>query len=414
MRICLLSYRGNMYCGGQGIYIYNLSKALVELGHEVHILAGPPLPGKPDGVHLHVVDNLNMYGVPTAELAEYPASTLLSPLNFLEFAATRVGVLPEMFTFSIRAYLLLKTLLKRYRFDVVHDNQSLGYGLLLMRGLGIPLVATIHHPLSIDREEHLCQAGRFREKFKRIIYYPVIMQHVVAGYVDRVIAVSHSSAEKIAEVFRVDSGAIRVVYNGVDTVKFSPARGDGPHSNKRLIFVGNTDDRKKGFLYLAEALRMLGDNVGLTVVNGADRKPRRSWRLVESLGISHQVEFLSGIDDQKLVEEYRRASVAVVPSTYEGFGFPAAEAMSCGVPVVAADAGALPEVVGNDGAAILVPPKKPVAIAEAVQSIFDDETLRCRLSERGRRRIEEEFSWSRAAEETVKVYGEAINAYHKL
>ncbi len=414
MRICLLSYRGNMFCGGQGIYVYNLSKALASLGHEVHLVAGPPLPRKPDGVYLHPVENLNMFGKRAVELAGHPISRLFSPINFMEFAATRLGVLPEMFTFGVRAFQILKGLLSEQRFDIVHDNQSLGYGLLLMRELGIPLVATIHHPLPIDREEHLRQASRFREKLKRVIYYPAVMQHIVARKVDRVIAVSNSSAERVINVFGVGRQKVRVVYNGVDTVKFSPGRDGKKDGARRLIFVGNTDDRKKGFVYLMEAMRLMGDNVRLTVVNGADRRPRIIRELASGLGMERRIDFLSGIDDERLVEEYRRSSVAVVPSTYEGFGFPAAEAMSCGVPVVAARAGALPEVVGNGGAAILVSSKEPLAIAEAVRALFGDEALRRELGLRGRRRIEENFSWSRAAAETIDVYREAISAYHRL
>ncbi|MFQ6111428.1 MAG: glycosyltransferase family 4 protein, partial [Nitrospinota bacterium] len=373
MRICLLSYRGNMFCGGQGIYIYNLSKALAALRHEVHLLSGPPLPRKAEAVRMHVVENLNLYSKRTTELAAYPLSTLLSPLNFMEYAVAKVGSLPEMLTFSIRAFQALKTLHKRHGFHVIHDNQSLGYGLLLMKRLGIPLVATIHHPLPIDREEHLRQAVGLREKFKRVIYYPAIMQHIVARRVDRVIAVSHSSAEEIIRAFQVSREKLRVVYDGIDTVKFSPPESAKPEQDERLIFVGNTDDRKKGFVYLLKAMRMMGDSVRLTVVNGADNNPLTARELAHRFGLSHRIDFLSGISDERLVEEYRRASVAVVPSTYEGFGFPAAEAMSCGIPVVATEAGALPEVVGRDGAAILVAPKQPRAIAEAVQSILNDE-----------------------------------------
>jgi glycosyltransferase involved in cell wall biosynthesis len=403
-----------MFCGGQGIYVYNLSNALAAQGHEVHVLAGPPLPRVPEGVRLHVVDNLNLYGKKPSELIEYPLPTLLSPLNFMEWAATRVGMFPEMLTFSVRAFKVLKTLLGKHRFHVIHDNQSLGYGLLLMRGLGIPLVATIHHPLVIDRGEHLQRAAGLKEKFKRFIYYPMMMQHIVARGADRVIAVSRSSAEEIIKTFHVRPDRLRVVYNGVDTVKFSPSPDAMPDESNRIIFVGNTDDRKKGFIYLLEAMQAIGDSVKLTVVNGADRRPLIARKLARRMGLLDRIEFLSGISDERLVEEYRKASVAVVPSTYEGFGFPAAEAMSCGVPVVVAEAGALPEVVGREGAGILVAPKEPSAIAGAVQAILKDEMLSRRLREGGRRRILDQFSWRRAASETVGVYQEAISAYHKL
>ena len=100
--------------------------------------------------------------------------------------------------------------------------------------------------------------------------------------------------------------------------------------------------------------------------------------------------------------------IAVTASVYEGFGLPCAEAMSCGTPVIATRAGALPEIVGNDGAGILVPPADPPALAEAIKRLLADDSLRAKMGATARKRIEESFSWEVAAQKTLEVYREVI------
>ena len=205
-----------MYCGGQGYYVYYLAKALRDLGHEVHIMAGPPYPLAPDGVKLHELDGLNLYETKALSSLKDPLR-MLNPLDFYEVAAKQVGMFPEIFTFSMRAYLKLRELAPTLKFDVVHDNQTLGYGLLLMKSLGVPVVATIHHPIPIDMQADLAQARRFSSKFKRIIFYSFsFMQGVVSKRMDRVITVSKSSANDVIRIFHVPESKVRIVHNGID------------------------------------------------------------------------------------------------------------------------------------------------------------------------------------------------------
>jgi glycosyltransferase involved in cell wall biosynthesis len=410
LKIGLLSYRGNPYCGGQGIYLTYLANELVKLGHEVHVIVGPPWPLFLKGATVHPVENLNFFGKKKDFLPPENPFKIFSPLHFYEFSASRFGVFPEIKAFSFRAFFKLVELARHHRFDILHDNQCLGYGMLLWKLLGVPVVSTLHHPLSIDRATWFEQPATLKQKVKRVLYYPLLMQKIVSNRLDRIITVSHDSAREITNAFGVPPEKIRVVYNGLDSHEFKPLPGVAKKPNS-LIFVGNSEDRKKGLLYLLQALRHLPECVSLTVVDGG--APQRSFApmLTEKYGIVHRVHFTGKIGPGDLVRLYCSAEIAVVPSLYEGFGFPAAEAMACELPVVCSTAGALPEVVGDDGAGILVPPRNAPALGQAIHRLLEDPDLRRQMGQAGRRRVTTLFTWETAARQMVEVYREAIDAH---
>ncbi|MDI6753461.1 MAG: glycosyltransferase family 4 protein [Thermodesulfobacteriota bacterium] len=410
MKIALLSYRGNPYCGGQGIYLTYLANELVKLGHEVHVIVGPPWPLFLKGAFVHRVENFNFFGKKKDFLPPANPFKIFSPLNFYEFSASRFGVFPEIKAFSFRAFFKLLELARTHSFDILHDNQCLGYGMLLWKLLGVPVVSTLHHPLSIDRATWFEQPADLKQKVKRVLYYPLIMQRIVSNRLDRIITVSHDSAREITRAFGVAPEKIRVVYNGLDNREFAPLPGLSKKP-KSLIFVGNSEDRKKGLLYLLQAMTYLPKDVTLTVVDGG--APQRSFAppLTDKYHIGHRVHFTGKIDPGDLVRLYCGAEVAVVPSLYEGFGFPAAEAMACELPVVASTAGALPEVVGNDGAGILVPPRNATALAQAITRLLKDPALRQGMGQAARRRVLRLFTWENAARQMVEVYKETIHAH---
>lgn len=411
MRICLLTYRGNPYSGGQGIYIYYLAREFQRMGHEVEVIASAPLPEVSEGVILHQLRSSSIY---------HPGNSfsrnlikVRTPVDLHELCASRLGIFAEPWAFSFRAYAKLKELCKQRRFDIIHDNQGLGYGLLLMKRLNIPVIATIHHPLPIDRQADLEQANGLRERWRIRKFYSFIrMQAFVARRLDRIITVSQSSAKDTRLFFKVPADKFRVVYNGIDTQIYS--RNEEASQNRDgLIMVANTDDRKKGVLYLLQALQMLGkDNIKLTIVDDAERHssyvedvgplPSYGFKLVRKLNLDGMVHFTGRLTREELAQHYSAAQIAVVPSLYEGFGIPAAEAMACGTPVIATTGGALPEVVGDAG--ILVPPGSADALAAAIKQLLNDKQAQQRMSEAGSKRVKEKFNWEQAARKTLEVY----------
>ena len=416
MRICLLTYRGNPYSGGQGIYIYYLSREFCRMGHEVEVIASAPLPEVSEGVILHQLTSSSIYHPGSSFKKNLPK--VRNPVDLYELCASRLGTFAEPWAFSFRAYAKLKELCKQRRFDIVHDNQGLGYGLLLMKTLKIPVIATIHHPLPIDSQADLEQANGFRQRWRIKRFYSFIrMQALVARHLDRVITVSQSSARDTNLFFRVPADRLRVVYNGIDTDIFS-MNEKASQASDGLIMVANTDDRKKGVLYLLQALQLLRkDGIKLTIVDDADRHssyiedvgplPSYGFKLVRKLNLDGLVHFTGRLTREEMVKRYSAAKIAVVPSLYEGFGLPAAEAMACGVPVIATTGGALPEVVGDAG--ILVPPRNADALAAAIKQLLADKQAQQRMSEAGRKRVREKFSWEQAARKTLEVYQEVLS-----
>jgi len=415
VKICLLCYRGNKYCGGQGVYLYYLSREFQRLGHEVDVMVGPPYPDIVDGIRVHKLESLNLYDRKNEGGNFLPRGNplrIFTPVNFFELAGTKLGMFPEMVTFSIRAYLKVRELLPHHRFDVIHDNQCLAYGLLPMKTLGVPIVATIHHPLPIDTKAELAQAPNEWEKIKRILFYPPLMQGIVARRLDGIITDSRSSAHEVSRIFKVPQSKIRMVYPGVDTKVFK--RLDEHRKEQgRLIMVGRTGDRKKGILYLLQALKLLkGDDVDLklTIVDKLTPGDSFALKLVEKYELGDMVTFTGTITSEELVSQYSAAEIAISPSVYEGFGLAVAEAMACEVPVIATKAGALPEVVKEGETGILVPPQNPHALAGAIKRLLGDEPLRRRMGGEGRKRVERCFSWGEAARQILQVYEEVLSS----
>jgi glycosyltransferase involved in cell wall biosynthesis len=414
VRIALLSYRGNMYCGGQGIYAACLAREWRRAGHDVHVIAGPPLPELEPGIPLHVIPNENVFGLEHPHwLPRHDPFALLKPLSLWELGVSRIGVFPEMQTFGIRLLRRWRRLQNRHRFDVVFDNQCLSWGLLGIRASGVPVVSVIHHPLHIDREADFAVDPSLRKKIRRTLYFPLLMQQWVAPRLDKIVTVSQASRREIERYFGIPEKRVSVVYNGTDTEVFRPVAGIRKQTD--LLFVGRTEDRKKGVGTLLEALALLPEHVTLKIVDGRIPEDGLVMRFLRRHRIGHRVVLVRRLLElPELVAEYSSARVAVVPSFFEGFGFPASEAMACGLPVVANAAGALPEVVGTDGSAgRLVPPRDARALAAALREVLADPQRTAAMGRAARQRVERVFQWRAAAAELVEIFAETRRAAHR-
>jgi glycosyltransferase involved in cell wall biosynthesis len=412
MRICFLMYHGSMYSGGQGVYLYYLTRELTSLGHEVHVIAGPPYPSLPPGVQTHRSASFSWFHYLEARrdfLVRPHPWEFFYPLNLFELAGSRAGISALMFTFSLRAAAKFLELSRRHRFDIVHDNQGLGLGLLLLKTTGTPLVATIHHPLSIDLRNAVAQASGPVEKARRLVYYPIFMQEFVARRLDKIITVSEASARMVELAFRVPRQQMRVIHNGIDAETFRPLAISKDPTD--VIYVGNSEDRTKGAAHLLRAFHLLRDTTPyhLTFVDRPLRELKLAPRLVSRYGLGTRVRFTGRLTTAELVRHYSRAEMLVCPSLYEGFGLPAGEAMACGLPVVATTGGALPEVVEDGVTGVLVPPGDAPALAQAIRTLMGDAGLRRRMGQAGRERVLENFSWRKAALETEAVYREVLS-----
>ena len=406
LRVALLSYRGDPFCGGQGVYVRNLSRELVRLGHSVEVLAGQPYPVLDPDVVLRPLPSLDLYRQPdpfrVPRLGEYRDA-----VDLLEFGIMCTAGFPEPLTFSLRAARELRR--RADDFDVVHDNQSLGYGLLDINR-HLPVVETIHHPITVDRRLDLSRAAPSKRMSTRRWYGFTTMQARVARRLGRAITVSTSSAADIVRDFGMASGDLDIIPVGIDPTLFRPLPDVQPIAG-RIVTTASADVPLKGLVILLEAVAKLRveHDVELVVV-GKRKRGGVTDHTLSRLGLTDVVQFVSGINDEQLVTLLNSAQIAVVPSLYEGFSLPAIEAMACGTPVVATSGGALPEVVGDDGAtAVVVAPGDPGALAIGIDGLLQDPARRAAIAVAGRERVLERFTWTSAAEQTVGVYRAAIN-----
>jgi glycosyltransferase involved in cell wall biosynthesis len=403
LRIALLSYRGKPHCGGQGVYVRNLSRELAALGHDVEVIGGPPYPQLDDGVRLTRLASLDLYNDENPFRIPRP-SEFRDSIDALEYAGMCTASFPEPLTFSLRAR---RHLAQRVdEFDVVHDNQCLGWGLTGIQRLGLPVMATVHHPITVDRQAALAAARTPWQRLSLRRWYGFTrMQARVARRLPRLLTVSEQSAEDIVEAFEVPRERLEVVHNGVDERCFRP-REDVARVPGRLVTTASSDAPLKGLVPLLEALAEVRSRRDAHLVIVGQRNEGGTADLaIRRLGLEDVVRFASDLTDDELATLLASAEAAVVPSLYEGFSLPAIEAMACGTPLVATTGGALPEVAGRDGeTALLVPPGEPLPLAGAVERLLGDAHLRDRIGEAGRRRVLERFTWRVAARRTADEY----------
>lgn len=409
LRVALLSYRGKPHVGGQGVYVSRLSAALTDLGHHVVVLGGPPYPELDERVPLVRLGGLDIWA-PPHPMRKPRAWELKDWIDIAEHVSFVTGNFSEPMAFSLRAWRHLRT--RRAHFDVVHDNQTLGWGILALQRQGWPLLETIHHPITVDRRLELAHAHTLREQIgKRRWYAFTKMQTQVARRLPRVLTVSESSKRDIANDHGVPPERIHVVPVGVDPELFAPipeiARVPG-----RLITTASADVTMKGLSFLLEAVAKLRTerHIDLTIIGRAKTDSAAS-RAISELGLADAVTFVSGVPDRRIVELYAEAELAVVPSLYEGFSLPAIEAMACGVPLVATTGGALPEVAGNHGeTCFMTEPGDAEALASVLQDALDNPEARDRVGRAGRERVVSQWSWRHTAKRTVEQYRAVIEA----
>lgn len=399
LRIALLGYRSQPYGGGQGIYLKYLSKALVDAGHRVDVISGPPYP--------HLDPRVSLIRLPSLDLFENGLGSLRprhlrSYTDTVEWLSKLTGGFAEPYTFGRRALKYLRRHGDGY--DLVHDNQSLSYGMLRLQAAGVPLVTTIHHPITSDLRLALEAAGWVGERLLIRRWHSFLrMQRHVARRLEHLVTVSECSREDIARDFGVPRERVDLVYNGIDTEVFRPLPAV-PRRPRRLMATASADAPLKGLRYLLLAFAELAaeDPALELLVVGRPKPNGQTARLLSRLRLGSRVRFVSGISTEELVRHYAEATIAVVPSLYEGFGLPAGEAMACAVPVVATDGGALPEIVGDAG--VTVPRGDAAALAQALRTLLADAPRRAALAEAGRRRIVENFSWQVCASAMVAYY----------
>ncbi len=407
LRIAYLTYRGKPHVGGQGVYTRHLTKALLDLGHEVEVFGGQPYPVLDERITLTKLPSLDLFN--DHYPGRFPAFwEFKTREDFLEVGVFSTGVFPEPLAFSARVHRHLAP--RAHEFDQIHDNQCLGWVIKRLEKI-IPTIVTLHHPITRDRALEMAAAPNFYKRWSIGRGYSFVkMQGKVASQMPRVVVVSENSINDIHADMGVALDRMRLVPVGVDPELFTPL----PHIERksgRLITTASADVALKGLAYLIEAmvaLREEGRDISLTIIGRP--KPGKSMDLIDRYNLHPHIEFVSGVSDERIVELYAEAELAVVPSLYEGFSLPAIEVMCTGTPLVATDGGALPEVTGADGETVFRCTAGDVSsLATSIRQALDQPEARAAIGTAGRQRVTERWSWRHCAELTVDQYREVLD-----
>ncbi len=408
LKIAFLSYRSKPFSGGQGIYVKYLSKALLDLGHEVDVFSGPPYPDLSASIKLIKIPSLGLYEK-ESKFFDVQLNSLTDPINLFEWLSINSGGFPEPYTFGKRLKKVLSNDIDKY--DIVHDNQSLCYELLDFQKQK-PLVTTIHHPISKDLNYQLQSTNDiFLKLLMRRWHSFLTMQKFVAKKLNKILVPSKSSIVDIREEFGVKENKMERLMNGIDQDVFYPDLKVRKIS-RRIVTVASADVPLKGLDFLLQALFELikiYPDISLSII-GEEKKGGHTERLIDELNLKEHVNFFSNLNQENLRKTYCEAEIAVIPSLYEGFGFAAIEAMACGVPIISSSGGALPEVIKDCG--IIIPPKDSKAIYNSVTELFSSPDNAKKLANKALERVKERFSWEVVAKKLEEVYFTEIENFH--
>ncbi|MBN1422537.1 MAG: glycosyltransferase family 4 protein [Planctomycetes bacterium] len=267
--------------------------------------------------------------------------------------------------------------------------------------------------LSIHDIAYLRDRGHFYEKELNDYLHEVVLPEALAR-VDRVIASSASTRRDLIEILRLAPEKVTVVHLGMGPVERPQAEEiDAVYRNfgierPAIVYPVGTITARKNLVRAFEAFRTVldqGRDIRL-VLTGIGGLPPAEASAIETLGLAPHVRRVCFEERRELFCLLAGADAAIYPSLYEGFGFPALEALACGAPLVASNVSSIPEVVGDAG--LLVDPRDPGAIAAAIVRILDDPDLRRDLAARGPDRARG-FSWDRCADRTIEVYEEVLS-----
>ena len=408
LKIAILSYRSAPFGGGQGIYVYELSKALNNIGHNVDVISGPPYPELIADIELIKLPGLNLFSTfKFRERLKIFFHTKNKSLDdWYEFSSTLMGGFPELQTFGNRA----KIFLSDKNYDAVIDNQSISFGMIDIQK-SKPLIEIMHHPISKDYFYDLKFARGLVQRISKMRWFSFLkMQKKVAKQIKVVVTPSLNSKQDIHHDFKVPMQNIQVIPNGIDFNIFCSLPNILPRANG-VITTASADVPLKGLDFLLHAIAILKSeypDINLTVI-GSPRAEGHTERLIKKLKLEEQVSFKTNLTKEEITHEYAKSSVAVVSSLYEGFGFPVGEAMACATPLVATNVASIPEITGSF--AQLIPAEDAEAIYQGIKNIFQSPQKYKIQAELGRQHIIENFNWTKIGHAYEELLYKTINDF---
>jgi glycosyltransferase involved in cell wall biosynthesis len=384
----------------QATYVHDINRHLVLRGHSVTVVT-------PGGAALPATDTFD--GV---EVLRFPME-LPVDLTYGRVAQSRVNLLAKFARVAVMAqyleaqYRATINAARERGADVLHAHWAIPTGpaaVQAARKLDLPSVITMHGgDVYVNPEQGYDFPTRWyvRPPLRWTLRHAGALTAITEDCRQHALRAG-APAEKV-----------HLVFNGTDLRRFSPAPGGktvDPRFGPQMVFACRQLFPRKGIRFLIEAAAQLAPRFpALRVVVAGDGFERPELiKLAESLGIADRVTFLGWVPNSELPPYYRAAAISVIPSLEEGFGIPAAEAMGCETPVVASDAGGLPEVVEHGVTGLIVPRGDSTALAAAMGRLLDDPALRAEMGRAGRERSLRLFDWDRTAEQLEHIYAQVM------
>ncbi len=394
LNIAISSYRSAPFGGGQGIFVYELSKAFRILGHNVDIISGPPYPNLEPTINLIKSPGLDLFNtfVFRERLKIFFNKKNKSVDDWYEFISALLGGFPEIKTFGNR----LSHLLQNRSYDILIDNQSLSFGLLEIQNK-MPVIEIIHHPITKDYEYDIQFSKGIIQKISKWRWFSFLkMQKKVAPLLKVIFTPSANSKNDIVKDFNVSKKKIIVIPNGIDHIKFSPKKNI-KRNPEQLITTASADVPIKGLDFTLKAIHSLKKDfpkIRLIVI-GAPRPGGHTERLIQKLNLEANIVYKTNLTKEEIAIEYAYSNIAIVSSLYEGFGFPVGEAMACSIPLIATNVASIPEITSNF--AELISEEDSDSIEQAIRKIFLNPSKYQIRADAGRMHIIKNFDWQKIA-----------------
>ncbi len=408
LNIAISSYRSAPFGGGQGIFIYELSRALQALGHNVDIISGPPYPNLEPEINLIKSPGLDLF---STFVLQDRISLLRNKKNkslddWYEFFSALLGGFPEIKTFGGR----LKELLRNSSYDILIDNQSISFGILEIQK-NLPVLEIIHHPITKDYKYDIKFSKGIIQKISKWRWFSFLnMQKKVAPKLMAISTPSLSSKNDIARDFNVSCKKISVIPNGIDFEVFSP-KSNITRITGQLITTASADVPLKGLDFTLKAIaELIKDYPYLRlIIIGAPRIGGHTERLIKKLKIEANIVYKTNLTKEEIAIEYANSNIAIVSSLYEGFGFPVGEAMACSIPLIATNVASIPEITGNF--AELVPACDSKSIEDSIRNILSNPFEYQSRANEGRKHIIDNFDWKKIAQSYENLIYKTIDKF---
>ena len=404
LKIALLSYRSDPFSGGQGIYVKNVSEALLGRGHEITIFSGNPLPEVNKAIKVEKIDTPGFFETfDSIERIKIFSNLEKNRLNLLDFFETFTGTFTEPVFFGER---LIKNKVFQESadtFDIFHDNQSISaYPQTILK----KLITTVHHPIHVDKEIDLANEKNFFTKLSIKRWYSFLnFQKKNLASVKKVISPSASSKNDICNYFDYPSKNISVIWNGInlDDCKFHQRET----FNANFVTIISSDVPMKNLKTVLKAIYLLkqdGLNAKLTII-GDLREENKN--LINKLDLANNIDYKSKLPRDELIKALNDADIGIAPSSYEGFGFPLVEMIATGLPVIVSDKASLPELAGNAG--LIFDSKDSTDLKKKMKELIENKILRNKLTENSKLRRDDFFGWDEYAKKLEDLYEEIIS-----